>query len=96
MTKHQEAENMNRKRIVQIIASLGSGLAALSMLINLVVATSRIDIQGPPGSQAFGKSITALPNGNLVVCDPGYDAAGIADVGRCTCTMALAARGSAL
>lgn len=30
----------------------------------------QIDIAGPAGSAAFGKSVTVLPNGNIVVTDP--------------------------
>jgi hypothetical protein len=40
-----------------------------------------IDIIGPPGSGQFGKSVTALPNGNIVVTDPYYDSAMATDVG---------------
>jgi hypothetical protein len=39
------------------------------------------DIVGPAGSGSFGYSVTALPNGNIVVTDPDYDAGVIADVG---------------
>ncbi len=31
---------------------------------------TQVDIAGPPGSAAFGRSVTALPNGNFVVTDP--------------------------
>ncbi len=46
-----------------------------------VVAATQIDIAGPAGSGAFGTSVTVLPNGNIVVTDPYYDAGEIADVG---------------
>jgi hypothetical protein len=72
---------MNRSRINQLIFVTASGMAALVMLINLVGASTQIDIPGPPGSQYFGGSVRVLPNGNLVVCDPGYDSGSIADVG---------------
>lgn len=40
------------------------------------------DIAGPPGSGAFGTSVTLLPNGNLVVTDPAYDTPeGVEDAG---------------
>ncbi|MBN1137961.1 MAG: hypothetical protein JXM73_15330, partial [Anaerolineae bacterium] len=42
---------------------------------------TQVDIAGPPGSGSFGHSVTALPNGNIVVTDPLYDAGAIADVG---------------
>ena len=40
------------------------------------------DIIGPPGSELFGFKVAWLPNGNLVVSDPGFDAPGpVLDVG---------------
>ena len=40
------------------------------------------DIHGPPGSGAFGASVTVLDNGNIVVADPGYDGPGpVVDIG---------------
>jgi hypothetical protein len=42
---------------------------------------SQIDIVGPVGSGRFGRSVTALPNGNIVVTDPDYDAGTTVDVG---------------
>jgi hypothetical protein len=39
------------------------------------------DLFGPPGSGAFGTSVTVLPNGNFVVADPEYDAGAVQDVG---------------
>ena len=41
-------------------------------------------IDGPPGSERFGETVTVLPNGNVVVTDPFFDAPGppvVADVG---------------
>lgn len=39
-------------------------------------------INGPSGSGEFGRSVTVLPNGNIVVTDPGFDGPGpVADVG---------------
>jgi Repeat of unknown function (DUF5650) len=45
---------------------------AAGMLTSPTVNASQIDIVGPPGSGAFGYSVTALPNGNIVVTDPLY------------------------
>ena len=39
------------------------------------------DIPGPAGSVRFGTSVTVLPNGNIVVTDPYYDAPGATAVG---------------
>lgn len=39
-------------------------------------------INGPSGSGEFGRGVTILPNGNIVVTDPGFDGPGpVADVG---------------
>jgi hypothetical protein len=46
--------------------------------------STQIDIVGPSGSESFGRWVTVLPNGNIVVNDPYYDAGGSeseADVG---------------
>jgi hypothetical protein len=43
---------------------------------------AQVLISGPSGSGAFGTRVAVLPNGNLVVTDPFFDAPGpIADVG---------------
>ena len=46
-----------------------------------VVAATWIDIVGPVGSGAFGTQVKVLPNGNIVVTDPHYDAGATEDVG---------------
>jgi hypothetical protein len=43
--------------------------------------SSQIDLVGPPDSEQFGKSVTVLPNGNIVVTDPYYDVGSTVDVG---------------
>ena len=43
--------------------------------------SSQIDILGPVGSGHFGARATPLPNGNIVVLDPLYDAPGAVDAG---------------
>ncbi len=42
---------------------------------------AQFTINGPANSGAFGSGVTTLPNGNIVVTDPGFDAGPIADVG---------------
>ena len=44
-------------------------------------STFHTDIVGPPGSGQFGYVAIPLPNGNLLIADPGYDAGEVADVG---------------
>jgi len=46
-----------------------------------VAAATQIDIPGPAGSVRFGTQVTALPNGNIVVTDPNFNLAGVANVG---------------
>ncbi len=55
----------------------------ISFLSNFnVLASNQTDIIGPAGSGQFGQQVVALPNGNIVVSDPFYDAPGPkADVG---------------
>ena len=72
---------MNLKPTYRYFTSLGTGLLALTLLVTLVAAASQTDIFGPAGSSLFGTSVTALPNGNLVVTDPDYDAGSNLDVG---------------
>jgi len=60
---------------VVLVAALAVGTAGP------VAAATQWDIIGPAGSGAFGTSVTALPNGNIVVTDPYYDAGAITDVG---------------
>jgi len=57
-------------------------LAFLAFAALPAARAGQFDIYGPSRSGAFGTNVTVLPNGNFVVTDPGYDAAGpIADVG---------------
>jgi hypothetical protein len=46
---------------------------ALAAFLCGSVATAnanQVDIQGPPGARSFGRLVTVLPNGNIVVQDP--------------------------
>ncbi|MEQ1921049.1 MAG: hypothetical protein ABL952_00945 [Pyrinomonadaceae bacterium] len=48
----------------------------------LAPQVSQLDITGPAGSGQFGTAVAVLPNGNIVVTDPLYDAPGpISNVG---------------
>ena len=56
------------------------------LLASLVLGTfaanaTQTDIAGPPGSGSFGTSVTALPNGNIVVTDPFFDEGATLNVG---------------
>ena len=45
-----------------------------SSLAHAIVGPQQLDISGPAGSTAFGKTVTVLPNGNIVVTDPAFTA----------------------
>ena len=55
--------------------------AATLFFAGNALAATQVDIPGPNGSGAFGTSVTVLPNGNIVVTDPYYDAPSATDVG---------------
>ena len=53
-------------------------------LLALPLAQTRatqVDLNGPPGSGAFGAQIVALSNGNIVVTDPNYSEGGVTNIG---------------
>ncbi|MEO8673151.1 MAG: hypothetical protein ABI411_17685 [Tahibacter sp.] len=50
---------------VQLLAATLVGL-----LLSAPAFSQQLDIDGPRGSEQFGKFIAPLPNGNVVVCDP--------------------------
>jgi len=55
---------------------LKNTLSVFVFLFLFVVASrsQSIDIHGPEGSERFGAFSLALPNGNIVIADPGFDA----------------------
>ena len=64
-----------------LIAALLVGLALGTHPTQAAQTATQIDIHGPAGSGYFGWGMVVLPNGNIVVVDPYYDAGGLADVG---------------
>jgi hypothetical protein len=58
-----------------------AGLTLTPVSAGRASPTNQIDIVGPLGSGRFGRSVTALPNGNIVVTDPDYDTETTVDVG---------------
>ncbi len=71
---------LSRVRIGRVLLPVAT-LALLPSRARPVVASSQMDIVGPPGSGSFGAAVVALPNGNIVVTDPTYDDGPAADVG---------------
>jgi len=53
-------------------------LAVCAGSIVFVPHAGAFDIPGPTNSVYFGKSVTVLPNGNIVIVDPGYAGMGAA------------------
>ncbi len=52
------------------------------LLLSGAAQAAQFTVIGPAGSGEFGRSVTTLPNGNIIVTDPGFDAPGpVADVG---------------
>ncbi len=72
------AISIGRMALAVVVVAL---LALPAWAAPAVEGARQKDLIGPPGSGAFGTSVTALPNGNIVVTDPFYDAGAIADVG---------------
>lgn len=80
---------VNAPRHAEILGSfprIKSKRHALILITTLCFAIKthavQTDIVGPAGSGAFGTAVAVLPNGNIVVTDPLYDAPGpVADVG---------------
>jgi hypothetical protein len=69
--------NVFRRVFIVLIAGLITLTATL-----LAIAAMQIDIVGPSGSGTFGGQVVALPNGNIIVTDPSYDAPGsVSNVG---------------
>lgn len=59
--------------------------ALLTFLLSVLCFTqahaTQVEINGPPNSGAFGTQAVALPNGNIVVTDPGFDEGGVTNIG---------------
>jgi hypothetical protein len=64
-TTVEQTSHVSAKSPLRWLAVLLVCLAGCS-----VVFAGQIDIQGPPGSEEFGKSLVVLPNGNIVVWNP--------------------------
>lgn len=71
----------NINNFVAITAQTVMIVVFLAFLSFAARAATQIDITGLTGSGAFGSSVTALPNGNIVVIDSDYDSATISNAG---------------
>ena len=71
------------KRLSQLalpLLLLVVAILSVQPAISKAVST-QIDLVGPAGSGQFGKAVFALPNGNIVVTDPGYSVGANTSVG---------------
>ena len=66
------------KNLAHPFASLAAVVLGLLPLNTLAIQT---DITPPVGSNSFGATVAALPNGNIVVTDPDFDAPGLTGAG---------------
>lgn len=51
-----------------------SRILPLALCVGACAHAAQVDIPGPAGSREFGAQVVALPNGNIVVADPRFDA----------------------
>ena len=70
-----------RMAVIGLSALLVGGLLFSVQPVSSIRAAGQIDLVGPAGSEQFGQNVTVLPNGNIVVADPVYDAGPVVDVG---------------
>lgn len=67
-----------KTRQITLAHSTALALLALSSMCHAIVPIApQFDIQGPPGSVAFGKAVAMLPNGYTVVTDPEFSLPGV-------------------
>jgi uncharacterized protein YndB with AHSA1/START domain len=77
---HRDGRTLrNTALVLVVLGALFTGLTPQP--VSAVGASAQTDLVGPPGSGEFGRSVTALPNGNIVVTDPYYDDGSTEDVG---------------
>ncbi len=69
------------RRTLKYVALVVTVVTGLILTPVSRVQAGQTDIVGPPGSEAFGTSVTALSNGNIVVTDPLFDAGVTVDAG---------------
>ncbi len=60
---------------------LNASLLAVLCAVAGAATAAQVDLVAPAGSGRFGEQVHALPNGNFVVSDPGFDSLTQTDVG---------------
>lgn len=71
----------NFSRILPGIMAFLITFMQLALSVSPAQAAEKTELFGPAGSEMFGTGVTVLPNGNLVVTDPGFDLNQAQDVG---------------
>src|SRR5688500_272977 len=74
MRKKDKRKTHSSRLVVFMLVLICAGLT--------VSAHEQIDIPGPAGSVDLGRYIEALPNGNVIVIDPSFNAPGASNAGR--------------
>jgi len=79
--QHMKHQAMNGHSVVGNLAALSTraGLLIGAILYGAVAGAAQVVVNGPVGAEAFGMSVTVLPNGNFVVRDFLFDAPGPID-----------------
>lgn len=68
--------------LARVVEPSRQWLAWVLLFFAGTLQAAQFTIDGPAGSGEFGSRVVTLPNGNIVVIDPGFDAPGpITDVG---------------
>jgi hypothetical protein len=69
------------RRTLKHLALIVTVLTVLTLTPVSTTQATPNDLIGPTGSGSFGKRVAVLPNGNIVVTDPDFDAGSTVDVG---------------
>src|SRR5579859_1372226 len=64
-----------------VVMSFGPAPALAEPALPAASAATQVNLIGPAGSGRFGAQVLALPNGNIVVTDPNFSTASVANVG---------------
>ncbi len=81
MKTHMVSGSAAEKLLRFLLAMAGVVFLLGGVQATTAQAASQFNLAGPAGSGMFGAALLALPNGNLVVADPGYTPASTARIG---------------
>lgn len=79
------------QKLVSPVASFGLVIGSVVLIVGGLFSTyftpvsagpgEQSELLGPPGSGEFGHNVIVLPNGNIIVSDPLFDAGDVEDAG---------------